>query len=118
MILRQMPKQDVALDLVFHALADPTRRAMVERMARGPATVSELASPFEMALPSLMQHLKVLEESGLVQSEKVGRVRTCRVIPARLARVEAWAAEQRALWAGKLDRLEEYLAELQAKGEW
>jgi len=90
---------------------------MLERLARGPASVSELASPFDMAMPSLMQHLRVLEDSGLVRSEKTGRVRTCRIQIAPLAQVEAWAAKQRALWAGRLDPLEDFLAELQKKGE-
>ena len=110
-----MPNQSLALDRVFHALADPSRRAIVERLTRGPASVSELAKPLPMALPSVVQHLRVLEDSGLVRSEKAGRVRTCRIEPAPLSTAERWIAEQRALWEGRLDRLEAYLAELQAK---
>lgn len=111
-----MPNQANVLDTVFHALADPTRRAIVQRLTRGPASVSELARPFEMALPSLLQHLKVLETSGLVRSEKEGRVRTCHIEPAPLTAAERWITEQRALWEGRLDRLEAYLKELQAEG--
>ena len=110
-----MPNQSLALDRVFHALADPSRRAIVERLTRGPASVSELAKPLPMALPSVVQHLRVLEDSGLVRSEKVGRVRTCRIEPAPLSTAEGWIAEQRALWEGRLDRLEAYLNELQTK---
>ena len=109
-----MPNQNLALDRVFHALADPSRRAIVERLTRGPASVSELAKPLPMALPSVVQHLRVLEDSGLVRSEKAGRVRTCRIEPAPLSTAESWIAEQRALWEGRLDRLEAYLNELQA----
>lgn len=112
-----MPKQSAALDRIFHALADPSRRTMVERLMRGPASVSELAEPLPMALPSVVQHLRVLESCGLVRSEKVGRVRTCRIEPAPLSEAEQWISKQRALWEGRLDRLELYLAELQAKEE-
>lgn len=98
------------LDLAFHALADPTRRVMVERLSRGPASVSELAKPLAMSLPAVMQHLQVLESSGLVRSEKVGRVRTCRVEPKALSVVEEWIARRRASWERHLDRLGEYLA--------
>lgn len=117
MLLRLMPNHHAALDRTFRALADPTRRAMVERLARGPATVSDLARPFRMALPSLLEHLRLLEETGLVRSEKVGRVRTCRLDPAPMRRTEAWLAKQRGLWERRLDRLEDYLAELQGKGK-
>jgi DNA-binding transcriptional ArsR family regulator len=106
-----MPNYHATLDRVFHALSDPTRRAMVERLGRGPASVSELASPLAMSLPAVVQHLQVLEASGLVRSEKVGRVRTCRVEPAALRGAEQWIAERRATWEGRLDRLGEYLAE-------
>lgn len=112
-----MPNQEDALDHVFHALADPTRRAVLQRLSRGPASVSELAEPFEMALPSFLQHLRVLEESGLLRSEKTGRVRTCRFEPKPLTTVEHWIAEQRALWEGRLDRLEAYLDEIQTGKE-
>lgn len=105
-----MLKQRPALDLVFRALADPARRAMVERLARGPASVSALAGPLAMTLPAVLQHLQVLEASGLVRSEKVGRVRTCRIDGAALDRAESWIAARRAGWDRRLDRLGEYLA--------
>jgi DNA-binding transcriptional ArsR family regulator len=97
---------------MFQALADPTRRVMVERLSRGPATVSELARPFNMSLPAVVQHLHVLEASGLVRSEKVGRVRTCRIEPMALSTVEQWIAERRSTWERRFDRLGEVLAEL------
>jgi DNA-binding transcriptional ArsR family regulator len=99
------------LDQTFQALADPARRAMVARLSQGPASVSELAKPLPMSLPAVMQHLQVLEASGLVRSEKVGRVRTCRIEPAVLAAAEGWIAERRALWERRFDRLGAYLAE-------
>jgi DNA-binding transcriptional ArsR family regulator len=104
-------RQDALLDLAFQALADPSRRAMVDRLAQGPATVSELAGPLAMSLPGVMQHLKVLEASGLVASEKVGRVRTCRIEPKALSQAERWIAERRALWERRLDRLGAFLEE-------
>lgn len=110
-----MPNQRAALDRVFHALSDPTRRAIVGRLSRGPASVSELAKPFAMALPSLLQHLRVLEESRLIRTAKVGRVRTCAMAPSALGIAGAWIAEQRALWEGRLDRMEAYVARLQAQ---
>ena len=97
------------LDRVFQALADPTRRGMVERLSRGQATVSELAQPHAMSLPTILQHLAMLEQSGLVQSEKVGRVRTCRIDPAALSRAEQWFNQRRAEWEQRLDRLGEHL---------
>ena len=100
-----------SIDLMFQALADPTRRVMVERLSRGPATVSELARPFDMSLPAIVQHLHVLEKSGLVRSEKVGRVRTCRIEPMALSTVEQWIAERRSTWERRFDRLGEVLAE-------
>jgi DNA-binding transcriptional ArsR family regulator len=99
-----------SLDLVFQALADPGRRVMVERLTRGPAAVSELAAPLKMSLPAVMQHLRVLEDSGLVRSEKVGRVRTCRIEPAALRGAEKWISERRTNWERRLDRLGEFLA--------
>jgi DNA-binding transcriptional ArsR family regulator len=99
------------LDLVFQALADPTRRAIVERLGRGPASVSQLAQPFAMSLPAVFQHLRVLEASGLVRSEKVGRVRTCRMDSLALSSAERWIADRRAIWERRLDRLGEVLAE-------
>src|SRR6266446_2072351 len=93
------------LDQVFHALADPARRTMVERLSRGPATVSELAKPLPMSLPAVVQHLQVLEASGLVRSEKVGRVRTCRIEPAPLRAAEDWIAARRSFWEARFDHL-------------
>ncbi|TQV78057.1 helix-turn-helix transcriptional regulator [Exilibacterium tricleocarpae] len=97
-----------SVDRVFHALADPTRLAVVEQLCQGPASVKELAAPFEMALPSFLQHLRVLESEGLVVSEKQGRVRTYRIAPKTLNRVEDWITHQRAYWESALDRLQEY----------
>jgi DNA-binding transcriptional ArsR family regulator len=97
-------------EVVFHALADPTRRRIVEQLGRGPATVSELAAPLPMSLPAVVQHLQVLEASGLVRSEKVGRVRTCRLEVKRLDTVEDWIAARRRSWERRLDRLGEFLA--------
>jgi DNA-binding transcriptional ArsR family regulator len=105
-----------ALDRVFHALADPTRRALVQRLSRGPASVSELAEPLHMSLPAVFQHLQVLEESGLVRSEKAGRVRTCRIEAAALRKAEDWIAARRSSWERRLDRLGEYLAETDEPG--
>ncbi|HEY2944325.1 MAG TPA: metalloregulator ArsR/SmtB family transcription factor [Vicinamibacteria bacterium] len=99
------------LDRVFQALADPTRRVMVERLSRGPASVSELARPLAMSLPAVIQHLQVLETSGLVRSTKAGRVRTCRIDPAALRTAEEWLSLRRAKWERRLDRLGQYLAE-------
>ncbi|MBW8725263.1 MAG: helix-turn-helix transcriptional regulator [Inquilinus limosus] len=98
------------LDLMFQALADPSRRVMIERLSRGPASVSELAQPLAMSLSAVVQHLAVLEASGLVRSEKVGRVRTCRIEPAALETAEQWLNERRLSWDRKLDRLGDYLA--------
>lgn len=103
--------RDTTLDLAFQALADPSRRAMVDRLAQGPASVSELAKPLAMSLPAVMQHLQVLEASGLVVSEKIGRVRTCRIEPKALTQAEQWIAERRALWERRLDRLGQFLDE-------
>lgn len=100
------------LDRLFQALADPTRRAVLQRLGEGPASVTELASPFDMALPSFVRHLKVLEGSGLVRSEKEGRVRTYRVVPGGVAAAEDWLQSQRRLWEGRLDRLDRYAVNL------
>jgi DNA-binding transcriptional ArsR family regulator len=110
MIVKRMLNQQVALDRVFLALADPTRRGMVERLARGPASVSELAQPLAMSLPAVLQHLQVLEASGLIRSAKAGRVRTCRIQPAALRTAESWIARRRTGWERRLDRLGDYLA--------
>ncbi len=111
MILSHMTNQAPALDQLFSALSDPTRRAIVERLVRGPASVSELARPLPMALPTVVQHLKVLEGSGLVSSEKRGRVRTCRVEMDRLDAARSWLGRQRALWEARFDRLDALLEE-------
>jgi DNA-binding transcriptional ArsR family regulator len=100
----------MAVDEVFQALGDPSRRAMVEQLSRGPASVSELAQPLPMSLPAVVQHLHVLEASGLIRSEKTGRVRICRIEPAALRPVERWIADRRTAWERRLDRLGEYLA--------
>jgi DNA-binding transcriptional ArsR family regulator len=104
-----MPAHDTGLDRIFQSLADPTRRAVLERLCKSPAPVTELARPFDMALPSFIQHLDVLERSGLVQSEKTGRVRTYRLAPTALHRAESWLTRQRALWDTRLDQLDAYL---------
>ena len=104
-----MPRNAANLDLTFQALADPTRRAMVERLSRGHASVSELARPYEMSLPAIVQHLAMLEKSGLVRSEKVGRVRTFSMVPAALSLAEKWLNQRRAQWEQRLDRLGEHL---------
>ncbi len=112
-----MANQSVQLDGVFHALADPTRRAVLERLGRGPATTSELARPFDMALPSFLQHLVVLERSGLVRSSKRGRVRTYQVAPESLNAVAGWLADQRQLWNRRLDQLDRVLLEARESTE-
>ena len=99
------------LDLMFQALADPSRRVMVERLSRGPASVSELAKPLSMSLPAAFQHLQVREASGLIRSEKSGRVRTCRLETKALRSAEQWISERRALWERRLERLGDVLDE-------
>ena len=103
------------LDLMFQALADPARRVIVERLVRGPASVSQLAEPLDMSLSAVIQHLQVLEASGIVRSEKAGRVRTCRIEGKALGMAEQWISERRATWESRLDRLGDYLAELAEK---
>ena len=115
MILKHMLNQSAALDLMFQALADPSRRVMVERLTRGPASVSELAKPLAMSLPAVVQHLQVLETSGLVRSEKAGRVRTCHIEPKALRSAEQWIAERRTVWERRLDRLGEILAAIEGE---
>ncbi|TGV56699.1 ArsR family transcriptional regulator [bacterium M00.F.Ca.ET.141.01.1.1] len=100
------------IDGIFRALADPTRRRVVERLNRSPASVSELAQPFEMALPSFIDHLKVLEGCGLVRSQKTGRVRTYELAPEPLKLAESWLAEQRTLWERRLDQFDAYVMTL------
>jgi DNA-binding transcriptional ArsR family regulator len=109
MLHRRAEREPV--DRLFHALADANRRVIVERLSRGPATVSELAQPLPMSLSAVVQHLQVLQASGLVRSEKVGRVRTCRIEPAALRPVERWIGARRSSWERRLDRLGEYLAD-------
>ncbi|WP_157215798.1 ArsR/SmtB family transcription factor [Flavisphingomonas formosensis] len=104
-----------ALDRLFHALADGTRRAMIDRLGTGPASVKELAAPFAMALPSVMKHLAVLESGGLVESAKLGRVRTYRLAPDALARIDRWVELRKARWSRSFDRLDAFLAEEEAK---
>ena len=106
---------NAGIDRAFHALAEPTRRAIVERLCAGPSTVSALAEPFDMTLSAVVQHLRVLEEGGIVRTEKVGRVRTCRIEPTGLNAAAQWIADRRALWERRFDRLGEVLAE-QEKG--
>lgn len=101
----------ISLDAVFHALGNPSRRSIVERLTRGPAGVTELARPLSMSLPAVVQHLAVLESSGLVRSEKIGRVRTCRIHQPALRRAEEWITRRRATWERRLDQLGEYLEE-------
>jgi len=112
-----MANQQVALNQVFAALSDPTRRAVLARLGRGRAAVSDLARPFDMALPSFTQHLKVLEGCGLVRSQKRGRTRFYELRPKRLQVAETWLEKQRALWEQRLDRLDAYLHELKASSE-
>jgi DNA-binding transcriptional ArsR family regulator len=107
-----MANQSLQLDHVFGALSDATRRAIVMRLCEGEASVGELAKPFEMALPSLMKHIRILEISGLVASEKNGRVRTCSLQTEALATLEVWLAAQREIWEQRLDRLEMYVEKL------
>jgi DNA-binding transcriptional ArsR family regulator len=101
----------INLDLMFQALADPTRRVMIDRLSRGPASVSELAKPFSMSLPAVVQHLQVLEASGLVKSEKHGRVRTCTIDSTAMSYAEKWLNDRRIQWEKRLDKLGEVLME-------
>lgn len=107
-----MVRPAAPLDQLFQALADPTRRAVVERLGRGPRSVSDLAGRFDMALPSFLQHLRVLEASGLVRSTKSGRVRTCELAPDALERARTWMTRQLALWERRLDQLDDTLRAL------
>jgi len=111
-----MLNQQPDLDRLFHALADPARRAIVERLSRGPAPVSELARPLPMSLPAAMQHLGVLVAAGLVRSEKIGRVRTCAIEPQALSLAEQWINARRIEWQHRLDRLGDYLKTLENEG--
>lgn len=111
-----MLKHDGTLDRIFQALADPGRRAMVEALTRRPATVSELARPLPMSMPAVFQHLQVLEGAGLVRSEKVGRVRTCKIEPAALRLAESWIGARRTSWETSLERLGEVLCQPDGSG--
>jgi DNA-binding transcriptional ArsR family regulator len=111
-MVRPVPNQAIELDRVFRALADPTRRAVLQHLSGAAAPVSELAEPFDMALPSFLQHLKVLEGCGLVRSRKSGRIRTYQISPEPLEAAEAWMSEQRAVWERRLNQLDRYLEDL------
>ena len=115
MTVRAAEANSRPIDGVFRALSDPTRRHVLERLSRSPASVSELARPFDMALPSFVEHLRVLEGCGLVRSKKIGRVRTYRLVPKRLKLAEDWLGRQRALWERRLDQLDAYLIDLKEK---
>lgn len=115
-MLNQSSPSGPSLDHTFQALADGTRRTILARLTLGPASVSELARPLAMSLPAVMQHLAVLEQSGLVLSEKAGRVRTCRLAPEALSLAEQWLSQRRLEWERNLDRLGDYLATLDKQG--
>jgi len=106
-----MEQYQAQLNGIFQALADPTRRAVIGRLGHGPASVGDLAAPFDMALPSFMKHIHMLEDTGLIRTSKAGRVRTCEVNRDRLAAVGGWLDEQRAIWEGRTDRLEQFVTE-------
>lgn len=112
-----MLNHSATLDLAYAALSDGSRRSMIDRLSRGPATVKELAAPLTMSLPAVLQHLRVLEDSGLVRSEKVGRVRTCRLQPAALQAAEQWIADRRSDWEARLDRLAAFLDSEEDEGD-
>lgn len=112
-----MTKHDPDLSRLFHALADPTRRSILTRLASGPAPVKELADPTGLRLPTVMRHLSVLEEAGLIATSKGGRVRTCALVPEALAAPRTWLDEQRALWEARLDRLEDAVMRLMKERE-
>lgn len=105
------------LDEIFQALADPTRRAVLGQLGAGPASISDLAKPFNMALPSFMKHIRLLEGCGLIRTEKIGRVRTCKIETAALAAAESWLSTQRALWEGRADRLAHFVMAAEERRE-
>lgn len=115
-MVRYMANYQVSLDSSFHALADSTRRAVINRLMKGPAAVKDLAEPFNMGLPAFLKHLRVLEGSGLIATEKTGRTRTCRIRIERLVETESWLSEQRTLWQARTDRLANYV-ETQMSGK-
>ena len=112
-----MEQYSAQLDGIFQALADPTRRAVLGRLGKGPASIGELAKPFDMALPSFMKHIHFLEDSGLIRTRKEGRVRTCAIEKRPFAAVETWLSAQRALWEGRTDRLEQFVTAVRDKGQ-
>jgi DNA-binding transcriptional ArsR family regulator len=114
-MVRHVANRSAQLSSVFQALGDATRRAVVQRLSNGPASVTELAQPFHMALPSFSQHLDVLEKCGLVQSRKRGRIRTYQLVPRTLRVAEDWMAKHRALWERRLNQLDDYLSDLKEK---
>lgn len=116
-MVSHMAKHDPDLSLLFHALADPTRRAILSRLAAGPAPVSALANPTGLRLPTVMRHLEVLEDAGLIATAKDGRVRTCAIVPEALTPVRTWLDDQRAIWEARLDRLEAYVMTLMEERE-
>ena len=107
-----MAKHEPDLSLLFHALSDPTRRMMLARLAKGPAGVSELAAPTGLRLPTVLRHLSVLDEAGLVATQKDGRVRSCSLVPENLAPMRDWLEEQRQIWEARMDRLDDYVTQL------
>ena len=115
-IVFYMENNLTALDSASRALADPTRRAVIAKLITGPAAVKDLAAPFDMGLPSFLKHVKVLEDSGLISSDKVGRVRTCHLIPERMAATENWLSEQRRIWESRTDRLAAYVENKHLQG--
>ncbi len=112
-----MEQYSAQLDGIFQALADPTRRAVLGRLGKGPASISDLAKPFDMALPSFMKHIHFLEDSGLIRTRKEGRVRTCAIRKRPFAAVETWLSAQRALWEARTDRLEQFVTAVRDKGQ-
>ncbi len=110
-----MAKSSTDLDKAFSALADPTRRAIIGRLCGGPQSVTELSEPFDLALPSLLKHVRVLEQSGLISSEKIGRIRTCRIEPRALEATEAWIHRHVAAWEARLDRMEAHIERMKRK---
>jgi DNA-binding transcriptional ArsR family regulator len=111
-----MEQDATQLNGIFQAIADPTRRAVLGRLSSGPASVSDLAKPFDMALPSFMQHIRFLEESGWIRTRKVGRVRICAIDEEPFAAVERWLSEQRAIWEGRTDRLQQFVEPISVEG--
>jgi DNA-binding transcriptional ArsR family regulator len=116
-IVSDMAKHDLDLSLLFHALSDPTRRSILTRLAEGPAGVTDLAGPTGLRLPTVMRHLSVLEEAGLIATSKDGRIRTCAIVPEALSPVRTWLDEQRAIWEARLDRLDAFVMKVMKERE-